>query len=224
MAMTFSHTLNTNPNRRRRARELISRSRSTFRYIVVSPKNQTEIHCESVLEKKFTLLLEYSRAVIRYTEQPQRFEIEVGDELFFHYPDFELEMSDGSIVYAEVKSRQGLAKPGIAERLALAKTFFEARGFDYLIISNDDLNARRMMLKNLAHLKRFRTCKPDIKSHLESMVPSRQMTFGQLASDLDVLTAWELVANQLVYCNYSELINDTAIVRPIQENDHERLY
>lgn len=56
-------------------RKVVTRSKMTHRYLVISPKNKRTVECESGLERDFALLLEYSRNVRSYYEQPRKFRI-----------------------------------------------------------------------------------------------------------------------------------------------------
>jgi hypothetical protein len=162
--------------------------------------------------------------VAKISEQPGPFYIEVGDTDFRYTPDFRLDLHDGSAVIIEVKDQRQLAKREIVERLEAARYHIESLGYIYLIVTDADLRRNPALLQNIAHLKRFQTRKPEVLAALSHLVPSEPTTVGALAKSIGILPTWELIANQLVFCDITQYIDGTSPISAIEENDHARLY
>lgn len=78
---------------------------------------------ESILEKKYTLHLDFDANVVRYQPQPKTFELTFDDGSMHTYtPDFEVLFLDGSTSYVEVKPAKYAADLYFSELFRHMKT------------------------------------------------------------------------------------------------------
>lgn len=146
---------------------------------------------ESLLELAVILLLEFSRAVVSYREQPELVFYGNGDSVKKYYPDFEVTLTSGAKVHVEVKPSQKLAALKVAKTYqAIAEHYRQFRRERFLIVT--ELEARAEPLHgNLKMLSAIRA-----KSKVSKPVQMKPLKLAQPTS-WSVLEA-ELGRDQLL--------------------------
>ncbi len=123
-----------------RAREPVTRSRGLVRGQFPSTKMKRMIAWESQLEQKACYHFEFSSRVISYREQPETLYLPDGERMYRYTPDFELVLSDGEIVFVEIKPLSKLFSKSIYERLQLAGSFLKEKGYQFIVMTDEELN------------------------------------------------------------------------------------
>jgi TnsA endonuclease N terminal len=123
-----------------RAREPVTRSRGLVRGQFPSTKMKRMIAWESQLEQKACYHFEYSPAVVVFREQPETLCFPYQKGMCEYTPDFQLTLFDSEIWYVEVKPLSKLFKPDILERLQLAHQFLADKGYNFIVITDEELN------------------------------------------------------------------------------------
>ncbi|MEQ1546066.1 Tn7 transposase TnsA N-terminal domain-containing protein [Methyloglobulus sp.] len=109
---------------------------------------------ESQLEQKACYHFEYSPAVVAFREQPETLCFPYQNRMCEYTPDFQLTLFDGEICYVEVKPLSKLFKPDILERLQLAHQFLAEKGYNFIMITDEELNYPTR-IRNLSILRPY---------------------------------------------------------------------
>ena len=123
-----------------RAREPVTPSRGLVRGQFPSTKMNRMIAWESQLEQKACYHFEFSPAVIAFREQPETLYFPYQERMCRYTPDFELTLYNGEIIYVEIKPLSKLRSPQILERLQLANQFLAEKGYNFIVITDEELN------------------------------------------------------------------------------------
>jgi hypothetical protein len=123
-----------------RAREPVTPSRGLVRGQFPSTKMNRMIAWESQLEQKACYHFEYSPAVVAFREQPETLQFPYQDGMCRYTPDFELTLYNGEICYVEIKPLSKLRSPEILERLQLANQFLAEKGYNFIVITDEELS------------------------------------------------------------------------------------
>jgi TnsA endonuclease N terminal len=140
-----------------RARQPVTRSRGQVRGQFSSTKMKGMIAWESQLEQKACYHFEYSPVIVAYREQPETLCFQYKNAMCRYTPDFQLTRVDGEIWYVEIKPLAKLFKPEMLERLQLAHQFLAEKGYNFIVITDEELNypSRIRNLKILRPYLRF---------------------------------------------------------------------
>ena len=103
---------------RRRAREVISPSGGIMRCKFPSRKNGRLVHCEGLLELDAAYLFEANHRVASFREQPITINYPDEARIRRYTPDFELTLTNGMTVWAEIKPLSSLARAEVQHKLA----------------------------------------------------------------------------------------------------------
>lgn len=111
---------------------------------------------ESILEKKYTLHLDFDANVVRYHPQPKTFELIFDDGSTHTYtPDFEVLFLDGSTSYVEVKPAKYAADLYFAELFRHMKTKVALMNIGFLHVDETYI-LQEPLLRNLSKLRRYK--------------------------------------------------------------------
>jgi hypothetical protein len=153
-----------------RAREPVTRSRGQVRGQFSSTKMKRMIAWESQLEQKACYHFEYSPAVVAFREQPETLCFQYQDRMCEYTPDFQLTFFNGEIWYVEVKPLAKLFKPDILERLQLAHQFLAEKGYNFIVITDEELNYSTR-IRNLSILR------PYLRFEIPSYITQQAVTW-----------------------------------------------
>ncbi len=204
------------------ARKVVTRSGRGIRGYNSSRKMAKMIPWESTLERDAYLLFELSSAVERYYAQPEKIQFEQDGLIHSYYPDTKLELSDGTIVYVEIKPRARLNKPEIKARMEAIRKYYESRpDTRFLVIDEHDIRSepRLTNLKLLAyHLSH--DDKEEISTWLQSLYLLTPKTIAGAASVLgDIRIAYRLIARGYLRCDLSQSLTGNTLIWLIQKGD-----
>ena len=124
------------------SRRVITRSGRHFRGRYPSRKLGRMVAFESLIERDVILLLEFSRGVQSYQEQPERIVYSDGQTIREYYPDFEARLASGPRVHIEVKPSAKLDSPKIAKKLQQIATHYAQHRDEYFRVITE-LDARK---------------------------------------------------------------------------------
>ena len=138
-----------------RAREPISRSRGQVRGKFPSIKEGRMIHWESLLELDLAVLLEFSKVVVSYREQPLTAHYVFDGRIRRYTPDFEITLASGETVLIEVKPAQKLLDEQERKRFEQIADHFARQGRRFAILTEREIR-QTVLLANLRCLLRYR--------------------------------------------------------------------
>jgi hypothetical protein len=206
-------------------RNIITPRQTTVRFRSFSPKNDQVIETESVLERDFMLRLEFAPHVVSFQSQPPGFHAMLEGKAISVYPDFMAELDDGAFDEVEVKYFHQSRKPKTWARLEAARLQRLSEGRDYYVKTEKDIRSCQQVLSNCLFLKGFKGRSMDHVAALSQMVPHKPTTFGALAAECgDRTIVAEMIAQQLVFCDFYQLITDASVLRPLKPGDFDYMY
>lgn len=204
------------------SRRVITRSGRHFRGRYPSRKLGRMVAFESLIERDVILLLEFSRGVQSYQEQPERIVYSDGQAMREYYPDFEARLASGPRVHIEVKPSAKLDSPKIAKKLQrIATHYAQHRDEHFRVIT--ELDARKEPLyTNLKTLSPLRA-KPAASFHA---LPTR--LHGKPWHDLEASIGRDVLLKQValgnLVCNLASPLQGDLMVFTAQEAAHDSLY
>jgi hypothetical protein len=197
------------------ARKVVTRSGRGICGYNPSLKMATMIPWESTLERDAFSLFEMSSAVIQYHAQPEKIQFELKGKLHHYFPDARLELSDGTVVYVEIKPRAKLNKPEIKERMEAIRKYYESRPHTkFLILDEHDIRVepRLTNLKLMACHQSYGD-KEEVSTWLQSLHLLTPQTVAGAASVLgDIRIAYRLIAKGFLQCDLSKPLSDNSPV------------
>jgi hypothetical protein len=211
-----------------REKQLKSRSRVTTRSAVPSRKSVKPILCESIGEKDFANLMDYSTNIVGIQSQPYTFRIEADGCTYRYTPDFLVTRACGTYAYIEIKRSDALNKEDIRKKLTIAAEFFEDRGEEFYVVTELEMSANPIPLSNIQHLKRYRTRSLERMQKIRSYIPKEPMTLRDLQAQIEKekdsefaqIVCAELIANELVWCDLYQHLSFDSLLKPMRGNGY----
>jgi len=211
-----------------RAREPITPSRGLVRGQFPSTKMNRMIAWESQLEQKACYHFEYSPAVISFREQPETLQFPCQDGMCRYTLDFQLTLHNGEIIFVEIKPLSKLRSPEILERLQLAHQFLAEKGYNFIVITDEELNfpTRLRNLKILRSYLRFEIPLYISQQANAWLAHANNPTFNALSDFVDSrTTAFALLAQlQIRFDLDKPLINSSLLFSATTGDHHETCF
>jgi hypothetical protein len=208
----------------RRAREVISTSGGIMRSKFPSRKNGRLVHCEGLLELDAAYLFEANPRVARFREQPITITYPDDARLRRYTPDFELTLTDGLMVWVEIKPLSSLASAEVRHKLARVAEHM-ARIQQPFVVLNDTLlrkEPRRANLQAIFHRapRQPRTA-PACMTALHRCAHRLPASLSSAARALaaEGLEPYSLLMAGLLRCDLSTPLSDDTLITINQEND-----
>ena len=132
-------------------RKVVGRSAKGHRGRYYSKKMKKFVEWESTYERNWILIVEYCYWVSIYREQPEKIKFWIGDVQVTYFPDFELILEDGQVVYVEVKPKEKLNDPILSQRLKNIEEYLKVRGIRFIVVTEDEIH-NTVLLANLRQL------------------------------------------------------------------------
>ncbi|RQT24892.1 TnsA endonuclease N-terminal domain-containing protein [Burkholderia contaminans] len=169
------------------SRKVVTRSGRHVRYLYSSIKNGALVQCESRLELDAAMHFEFDPSVLRYREQPEL--VTYHDRLGCsrkYYPDFELAMSDGTLLHIEVKPVEKMRKASLQERFEdISAHYARARRlFRILTELEVQREPRRTNLERLSYHRRATPFGFELSSLLDRLSDVRPLTLEAVDEEL----------------------------------------
>lgn len=130
------------------SRKVITRRGRRFRGYFPSLKMGRMVAWESLLELDAIHLLEFSRGVLLYREQPVLIQYADGELIRDYYPDFEVVLLDGVAIHLEVKTTYQLAKPKIQSKFQAIAAHYKRQQQKFRLVTEKELQ-REPLLSNV---------------------------------------------------------------------------
>lgn len=209
------------------ARKVVTRSGRGVRGYSPSVKMGSSIPWESTLERDAILIFELSTNVENYYAQPEKIFFELDGVMRAYYPDFKLELVDGTLLYIEVKPKGKLSEPHIKQRMQAIKAYYEKSGASFLTIDEYEIRSepRLTNLKLLSyHVSNGEQDR--LSSCLESLRLIPPQTIAGAASLLgDIRFVYQLIALGHLGCDIQQpLTNNTSIWFPKEGEHHDAFF
>lgn len=208
-------------------RNVMSRSSRKFRVKFPSKKLNRMVACESLLELDAALHFEFSPGIVSFQEQPAMIHYEHDGATRRYFPDFELVMRNGEVVYVEVKPKTKLSSPQLASKLTAIGEHYNRKNQRFLVLT-DAVLRQQPRLNNLRLLARVQHCKDDLK--LPQIVArdllenGQQIPFSKLSEQLGNLDTLRLLASGHICCEIDlYVISEHCKVRLSEGADHDAI-
>ncbi len=139
-----------------------------------SIKNNANIACESDLEKKLCLYMEFENEVEKY--RPQPFKLSLDD--FTYTPDFVVQLDSGLFEIREVKRRLEAESKHYKDRFFVIRKYCEQLGVSFRVFTEEELLTESLKSKSLIyHLLRGTSANDSqIETCYEALVDSQIQT------------------------------------------------
>jgi hypothetical protein len=182
---------------------------------------------ESLLEESAIYHFEFGSRIARYREQPEKTEFWAEGERQVYFPDFELEMTDGEVVYVEVKPETKLKNPFLKRRLEHIAEHYRQRGYRFVVLTDKQLKQEPLLsnLKQLIYHHRWKRNNQELYAAMEALtlLPANTVEGikAVLGNEQDV---YRLLATGLYVCDLSRPIEgNTEIRKATRENGYVTL-
>lgn len=208
------------------SRKALTRSGRGFRMRIPSMKLGRMVECESILEGDVVLLLEYSPGVLSYQEQPALIHYWDGEQMRAYFPDFEVLLSDGSLVHLEIKPSKKLSKPKIAEKYRAIATHYKQTPTKFRIVT--ELECQREPLRS--NLRRLNYLRAKLTAEVLPMQTELFRLLGKLPIALatseiilGVDVSQRLLSLGRLHCDLSAEITPDTLVSVTEGDRHATL-
>lgn len=166
-----------------RARRVITRGPIRVVGIFPSTKSGHTLHWESQLERDRMYGHEIDPHVRSFREQPETYDVKVGDKWCRYTPDLEVIFHSGAIIIEEIKPAERVAK-----EISLYRAFahqLESQGICFRVVTDTEIR-RQPYFSNVRHLLPFR--------HFDAWTDLAPIVLAAF-KDADILTLGTLKAN-----------------------------
>lgn len=204
------------------SRKVVTRRGRRFRGYFPSHKLGRMVAWESLLERDAILLLEFSLGVVTYQEQPTVIQYIEDEKQRNYYPDFELVLTDGTLVHLEVKPTSELEKPAVASRFRAIAAHYFHRQQDFRIVTEENIR-REPLLSNVQTLA-YLAGRPAAHS-LNTTILLRE--FGSSPLPFDAFTEWlgrdvvlQLISASLLTCDLNHPLDSSALLTVVTGDEH----
>jgi hypothetical protein len=175
------------------------------------------VQCESRLEFDAAMHFEFSKDIKRYREQPMRVTYRDRDgKIRIYFPDFELTMTDGTIVHIEIKPSAKLRGAVLHARMEDIEEHYARLGLPFRIMTEQDFRTgtRISMLEHLTYHNRqvpsgFRLS--ELLGHLETRRPLNFAAACSIAGSPQMVMRL-LAAGYLVF-DESQRLGDSTLLQ-----------
>jgi hypothetical protein len=211
-----------------RIRKVIHRSGGIMRGKFVSFKNGRTIHWESQLERDAVYLFEYSPGVVRYREQPFTCWYVHGDKTRRYTVDFEVEFSDGTIVYFEIKPAEKLLKPDYQEKFKAIQQHFNNNGLVFRILTDKEIR-QPVLLDNFKLLGRHGSSRLNAYQRRIMCAKLSKLPLLSFSAIADYLKGkcrvWRLIHDRILLCDLRVPVTEnTVFTINMEDCDDDALY
>jgi len=198
------------------SRKVVTRSGRHVRYLYSSTKNDALVQCESRLELDAAMHFEFDPDVVRYREQPEL--VTYHDRLGRsrkYYPDFELTMSDGTLVHIEVKPAEKLRKATLHERFEDIAAHYARTQRSFQILTDVDVQRepRRTNLERLNYHRRPTPFGFELSSLLDRLSGARLLTIRAVEEAIgSPQLVMRMIAAGHLTCDLDKLIDESTLL------------
>jgi hypothetical protein len=203
---------------------VISTSGGIMRSKFPSRKNDRLVHCEGLLELDAAYLFEANPRIAHFREQPTTVTYPDGARVRRYTPDFELTLTNGVIVWVEIKPISSLKSADVRHKLTCVTQHLARIGQPFIVLDDTVLREepRRANLQTIFH----RATSPSRTAH--ACVASLRRWSHRLPAQLsDVeralasegLEPYGLLMSGVLRCDLSTPLTAGTLIFINQEND-----
>lgn len=213
-----------------KSRKVVTRTGRGFRSYVPSYKLGRMVDAESILEGDAITLIEFSRGVVSFQEQPELVFYEFKGEIKRYFPDFEVVLRSGEIIHIEVKPRSKLESLDLRERLTAVAQHYERIGRKFRILTDDQIRKSPALLANLRYLTKFQSRKGDFSQIKEDIFKKIQefpkSTISSLKAHFGLVNIFVLISRHELICDFNLhfLAENNFVWLPRGEDDDSLLF
>lgn len=204
------------------SRKVVTRRGRRFRGYFPSRKMGCMVAWESLLELDAIHLLEFSRGVLSYREQPILIQYADGENIRDYYPDFEVVLSDGVAIHLEVKTTFQLAKPEIQSKFQAIAAHYSQRQQGFKLVTEKELQ-REPQLSNVRTLIYLlgRAKRPlQTSKELLVLLDEEPITFEQAEKCVGRDAVLRLLAHGLVTCDLNQQLAGKTLIKLVDGGGH----
>lgn len=203
------------------ARKVVTRSGRKIRGYFPSRKMGRMVAWESLLERDAILLMEFSRGILSFREQPERIIYHSGAESREYFPDFVVDFGH-TIAHIEVKPTAQLRTPKVSQKLSHIFTHYDRQGRIFLIL--DETRIRQQpLLDNLCRLQSFNRPRQDIerlRSHYLCQCGQEGISLAEAIAHMGEPSILALLAYGVLDCDLEKPLCGHTLLALIKEGDH----
>lgn len=196
-------------------RKVITRRGRHPRGFFPSMKTGMSITWESTLERDALYLFEFSPGVRSYREyQIQEIYYDDAGNPKRYYPDFVLELTNGTEVLVEVKPEARLKQTAVRKKMEQIAARFQACGRPFLILTDRDIR-RLPRLENLKHFAYHagQNAEPEMLPNIAGyLMYAGVKTIDEAEKLVGIQVLSELIRDGLVSCPWDEPINAASLI------------
>ena len=209
-------------------RKIDSKSAITHRFRLPSAKNDSTVTSESTLEHQLALRLEYTPSIFAFQEQPATYQVPFDGKVINVTPDFKVTWDPELALapeFIEVKPSRRAKKERVSARLDAAKHYIEDLGFTYVVLTEQDIQRSKQVIQNCNFLNPFKWQSRNRAEQLRDLAPSQPVPCSKWAETVgDVQLVIEMIAHQLVFCDFYQPLTPDTVIRPLQDGDFAYMY
>lgn len=204
------------------SRKVVTRRGRRFRGYFPSYKMGRMVAWESLLELAAIQLLEFSRGVLSYREQPTLIQYPDGEVLRDYYPDFEVVLFDGVAIHLEVKTTYQLAKPKIQSKFQAIAAHYNRRQQDFRLVTEKELQREPLLsnVRTLLYLVRRAKSPLLLPRELLTLLGEGTVTFERAEKCIGRDALLRLLALGVLDCDLNQPLSGDTLVQIVQGDGH----
>lgn len=210
-----------------KSRKVVTRSGRKFRGYFPSKKLKRMVEWESLLERDAILLLEFSRGVVLYQEQPAVIYYEQEGETRRYHPDFALTLRNDKTVHVEVKPASQLNAPHLAEKFKAISEQYESSSIHFKILTDQAIRQepRLSNLKRLSSVVHLPVEAAEVSRFIREVSHCGEgIPLHEVAKKIGMKNVLSMIANHHLCCDLNlDLYSPNNFLRLAKEADHDAI-
>lgn len=204
------------------SRKVVTRRGRRFRGYFPSYKMGRMVAWESLLELAAIHLLEFSRGVLSYREQPVLIQYADGELFRDYYPDFEVVLFDGEVIHLEVKTTYQLAKPKIQSKFHAIAAHYQRRQQGFRLVTEKELQREPLLsnVRTLAYLVGKTTQVLQSPQELMKLLGAEIVAFDFAEACIGRDTLLRSLAHGVLDCDLNQPLSGTTLVQIVKGDGH----
>jgi hypothetical protein len=177
---------------------------------------------ESLLELAAIHLLEFSRGVLSYREQPVLIQYADGELIRDYYPDFEVVLFDGVAIHLEVKTTYQLTKPKIQSKFQAIAAHYQRRQQGFRLVTEKELQREPLLgnVRTLAYLVGKTKQALLSPQELLNLLGAEIVAFDFAESCIGRDALLRLLAYGVLDCDLNQPLSGETLVQIVKGGDH----
>ncbi|RRJ82597.1 TnsA endonuclease N-terminal domain-containing protein [Aestuariirhabdus litorea] len=190
-------------------RKVMSVSRLTTRVLTKLNNDPRVSALESRLQYHWGLYLWRCSDVVEILEEAGKFRVPMWNKTITYYPDFQIVLSSGAVVYLEIKPKREAEKEEIKVKHKAIGEYLNKQGYQFFVLTEEELPLSNVGVANTCRLKLVHTTRRRTLEELCALLPKQKTTFGELSKKLGWEVVMEMMAAQLLGFDWNREIKET---------------